>query len=811
MTVQISDSFIYKKQKVTLIAQENFPLYDPTEHGYKPQSLSSACWRGYVCEYEVGRGRLYLKHLSINDEIKGSMYERLDYPLDYTGKILIANSREGVYVSTGFQEGYGFENVIELTFENGNLKCTKDYSERALAVRGFIERDADAFFNLKHKDEDPVLRYMDYIMSSFSTSYAAKAWWLDDERLDELIGKIPPVVIDYDPEKDPEMNDPYFLPEKAGRTIVSKISKDSMICGHCKFAKNEHGEGWRCNNPKIDFWDRQKIGYAFEACDKFERFENKPPIKKEKTKEDEEREKLISEIVEKSRAEGRRLTIVEVMDAVKEAEDKEKEKQNENEIEAEVEVITEDNGADRKIDVVEETEQISKGIVIASKDVRYEDGKNVISVIINAISVTINISGEYFIKAIKWLFRNLSDIIPMLFGIFVIIIMIQSCTEDKTVTTGSKDYPGTEISEESSEAVAEARDVAISENYSYTLPAGSVREESYVGSAFANERAYSFLNESEDYCVVRSYITDKRYDDLREEIAGMIEPIVDIVNVQYENESYDFGDVLLCSYETVSAEDKKIRVMMYSWYDDSAICFLEVSSAYDTLESTAQSLMATVHNSHNSISNADLLKAANSVQISSHYFYKMPEGTLGVYDPEEVLAEREQFLEFKQDGDIYTVRSYVLDYSGTGLTEIVKASLSQFDGISFVSEETIEGKYTDVHVIKFEVDNDDGTTDKVTGFYWSEIDPKICCLEVIADERGDGKVEQMVMDSVYRITDSSDGAGTDSGQQSGLSPSDMQKAYDDARMEEYQDQIVEDYYNDQIKDYYENEPRGLPY
>lgn len=128
-----------------------------------------------------------------------------------------------------------------------------------------------------------------------------------------------------------------------------------------------------------------------------------------------------------------------------------------------------------------------------------------------------------------------------------------------------------------------------------------------------------------------------------------------------------------------------------------------------------------------------------------------------------------------------------------------------------MDEETIEGKYTDVHVIKFEVDNGDGTSDKVTGFYWSEIDTKICCLEVIADEWGDGKAEQMIMDSVYRKTDSSDETGAASGQQGGLSPSDMQKAYDDARMEEYQNQIVEDYYNDQINDYYKNEPHGLPY
>jgi len=334
MTVQISDSFIYRKKKVTLIAQENFPLYDPTEHGYKPQPMSSACWRGYVCEYEVGRGKLYLKYLNINDGNKGHISKRLDYPLDYTGRILIANCSEGVYISVGFQEGYGFENVIELTFERGNLKCIKDYSERAHAIRKLIESNSEVFYNLKHDDEDSVLRYMDYIMSSFSTCYAAKAWWLDDEELDELIGNVSPVVTYYDPDNDPEMGDPYFQPEKAGRTIISKISKDSMICGHCMFAKNEYGEGWQCNNPKVDFWNRYNIGYAFEACDKFERFENKPPVKK-KTKEDEAREKLLSKIIEKAAAEGRRLTMAELMHAVKETEGKGKEK------EAEVEVITE--------------------------------------------------------------------------------------------------------------------------------------------------------------------------------------------------------------------------------------------------------------------------------------------------------------------------------------------------------------------------------------------------------------------------------------------------------------------------------------
>ena len=67
------------------------------------------------------------------------------------------------------------------------------------------------------------------------------------------------------------------------------------------------------------------------------------------------------------------------------------------------------------------------------------------------------------------------------------------------------------------------------------------------------------------------------------------------------------------------------------------------------------------------------------------------------------------------------------------------------------------------------------------------------------------------MDSVYRKTDSSGSKESDLAKQNGLSPEDMQKAYDDARMEEYQNQIVEDYYNQQYEDYYDSEPHGVPY
>jgi len=540
---------------------------------------------------------------------------------------------------------------------------------------------------------------------------------------------------------------------------IESIQKNSKICGHCKWIKSINGS-WHCDNPASRRY-RDGVSYTYSPCDYYEH-------------------------LKWGRSKGVDNDVT-----------------GDNEITvADVTVVPNDKPVDQvRQTVSEDDEQILKNVTVGRIEIDREDDKNVIHALINAISVHINMP------------RGTVKALMALVAVILIATLIHTANSgnEGTKTFGMKEYPGREISKESSEAVAAARDVAISENYSYTLPAGSVREEAYVGGAFANARAYCFLNESEDYCVVRSYITDKRSDDLREEIASMTEPVVDIVNVQYENESFDFGDVLICSYETVSSDDKKIRVMMYSWYDDSAICFLEVSSAYDSLEGTAQSLIATVHKSHNSISNADLLKAANSVQISSHYFYKMPEGTMEVYDPEEVLAEGEQFLDFKQDGDIYTVRSYVLEFSNGELSEIVKASLSQFDGVSFVDEETIEGKYTDVHVIRFEVDNGDGTSDKVTGFYWSEIDPKICCLEVIADEWGDGKAEQMIMDSVYRKTDSSGETGAVSGQQSGLSPSDMQKAYDDARMEEYQNQIVEDYYNDQINDYYNNEPHGLPY
>ena len=460
---------------------------------------------------------------------------------------------------------------------------------------------------------------------------------------------------------------------------------------------------------------------------------------------------------------------------------------------------------DRPIDQISQTvsgdvEQISKNVTIGRVEIEREDGRNVIYAIINAISVRINMP------------RGTVKALMACFVILLIAALLYACN---SLGSGSSDDSGSAerryADNEISDRIAAGRNVAISENYSYTLPAGSIKEKPGLGAAYANAQAYSFTNDADEICVVRSYITHNDTGDLKSSVQSRMSKVVDITNVSYEYVECGLGTVLLCRFDSVDADDKAIHVMQYSWEDgDLAICSLDVSSASDDLEPTAQALLDTVHESDNDISNKDLLISTDSVPISDHYSYSVPDGVLGIWEPDELYAENEIFCDFEYDGDLYTIRSYVLEYSDTDLAELVKSYLAEFGDISYIDEQYSETDFGKMLTLKFETTDEYGDPVVVTGFYWYEMDPKICCLEVSSDEWRDGKAEQMILDSVYRKTDSSASGGSGDASQYGLSPEDMQKAYDDARMEEYQNQIVEDYYKDQINDY-ANEPHGFPY
>lgn len=68
MTAQISDSVSFEHQNFSIAGINGKGLFDPADHGIRPVPLTSACWRGFHCEYEVRDAVLLLRkvHLGLS-------------------------------------------------------------------------------------------------------------------------------------------------------------------------------------------------------------------------------------------------------------------------------------------------------------------------------------------------------------------------------------------------------------------------------------------------------------------------------------------------------------------------------------------------------------------------------------------------------------------------------------------------------------------------------------------------------------------------------------------------------------------------
>ena len=117
-----------------------------------PVPVSSACWRGFVCRYEVAGGRLLLDELSLRehegryvplngitpkeDHFGAYVYRGLSLPVNFTGRLLLASGFiQELYVHMGFQSPTSYETVLELSFEDGALAGVTDRSADMAAIR----------------------------------------------------------------------------------------------------------------------------------------------------------------------------------------------------------------------------------------------------------------------------------------------------------------------------------------------------------------------------------------------------------------------------------------------------------------------------------------------------------------------------------------------------------------------------------------------------------------------------------------------------------------------------------------------------
>lgn len=206
MTAQISDTFFYNNENWELIASTDEIKFDPRKYGLEPISPCTACWDGFVCDYEITKESLNLKTLyiclgwpgypGIIDESKeGPEYPvvmnteatevpedsfsffdhcyNFNMPVKYTGKLMLGKDfMQEYYIHMGWQQAWAFKTVKEFEFKDGVLVNVVDYSDKVEKVRQDLNEHPE-------KVEEFKGNIPFFVESSFAMDYESKAWWID--------------------------------------------------------------------------------------------------------------------------------------------------------------------------------------------------------------------------------------------------------------------------------------------------------------------------------------------------------------------------------------------------------------------------------------------------------------------------------------------------------------------------------------------------------------------------------------------------------------------------------------------------------
>lgn len=170
MTSQINDEILISRKRYDIIGVNGNELFTPESIGVTPNATSTACWRGYICEYKISHKKLLLDKLWLscgrneifeNEKIfvpqksppingvspnKGSEfnneYEKINYAINFSGGILAGRAFiQELYVHMGFQSAWKYKNVIELIFIQGKVQEIRDVSKQMEQIRNKKENE----------------------------------------------------------------------------------------------------------------------------------------------------------------------------------------------------------------------------------------------------------------------------------------------------------------------------------------------------------------------------------------------------------------------------------------------------------------------------------------------------------------------------------------------------------------------------------------------------------------------------------------------------------------------------------------------
>ncbi len=158
MVAQISDNFKYLGTDFELLGLNGEGLFNPGEYGVRPTMMSTACSRGYVCDYEITNSEILMRNLLLRTEevqaypeidgvkpifkniYKAGEYKNLKLYIKYSGGILLGTeSIHDMNFYTGDQKPHDFHKVKEIIFVDGKIIKFKDHSQKMRKIRSKLE------------------------------------------------------------------------------------------------------------------------------------------------------------------------------------------------------------------------------------------------------------------------------------------------------------------------------------------------------------------------------------------------------------------------------------------------------------------------------------------------------------------------------------------------------------------------------------------------------------------------------------------------------------------------------------------------
>lgn len=157
-TAQYTDQVIFRGEYYSLIGIKGGELISPKQFGMEPVMISTACYRGYIAEYELTNEALCLRKLILradqrrylpitgvlpieDNERLTATYTGLRVIVPFVGKLRLARDFiDKLYIHMGFQKASAFKTVLDITLDCGKVVSITDRSREMEEKRGAFKK-----------------------------------------------------------------------------------------------------------------------------------------------------------------------------------------------------------------------------------------------------------------------------------------------------------------------------------------------------------------------------------------------------------------------------------------------------------------------------------------------------------------------------------------------------------------------------------------------------------------------------------------------------------------------------------------------